>query len=159
MENQKAFIESLFSKKDRKKLWVPPAVTNGQIDLLREKIITWIHPSGHIGYVVYNDDGEFQAVILDRLSEKSTSAKACMCSWCMSVKTVRQMTMFSRKVSDNKSCGVMLCSDLDCLYSIANPGANAMRETLSPQEKRQRYYRNVENYIRGMAPGKCDIIQ
>ncbi|MCL1785950.1 MAG: FBP domain-containing protein [Alphaproteobacteria bacterium] len=147
MENQKEFIESLFSKKDRKKLWVLPAVTNKEIDLERERIVTWLHPSGHIGYVVYNDGEKISAFMMERLAEKSASNKACMCSWCLSVKSARNMTIFSRKLSETTSNGVMLCSDLNCLNSINNPGANAMRESLNAEEKRQRYYKNVESYM------------
>jgi len=148
MENQKEFIESLFSKKDRKKLWILPAITNKKIDLEQERIVTWIHPSGHIGYVIYNDGGTFIAFMLERLTSISVSTKVCMCSWCMSVKSAQQMTLFSKRLSENTSSGIILCSDLNCLNSINNPGANTMRETLTPEDKRQRYYNNVENYIR-----------
>ena len=147
MENQKEFVESLFSKKDRKKLWVLPAITKKEIDLEQEKIVTWIHPSGHIGYIIYNDGTKFSAFMMDRLTEKTQSNKVCMCAWCMSVKPVRQMKLFSKKTSENTSNSVMLCSDLNCLYSIENPGGDAMRETLTHEEKRRRYYKNVENYV------------
>ena len=147
MESQKEFIESLFSKKERKKLWVLPAITKKEIDLEREKIVTWIHPSGHMGYVLYNDGNKFFAFMLERLTDKSESNKVCMCAWCLSVKSLQNITTFSKRFSENSSNSVMLCSDLNCLNSISNPGAHVMRESLGLEDKRQRYYRNVESYI------------
>jgi len=116
--------------------------------LAAEKIVTWLHPSGHIGYVIYNDGNGFFGLMLERFTDKSASDKAAMCAWCMSVKLARQMALFSKKISENSSKGVTLCADLDCLHSVQNPGPHAMCETISAEEKRQRYYNNVGNYIR-----------
>ena len=150
MENQKKFVESLFSKKERKKLWVLPAITDKEIDLEQEKAVTWLHPSGHIGYIIYNDGENIFAFMMDRLIAKSESGKACMCSWCLSVKSAAEISLFSRKTSENTSSSIMLCSDLNCLHSVANPGMHSVRETLSVDEKRERYYKNIHNYVRIM---------
>jgi len=147
MKSQKDFIESLLSNKDRKRLWVLPAITKNEIDIQAEKVITWLHPSGHIGYVIYNNGEKISAFMLDKLTEKSSSNKACMCSWCLSIKPMWQMSLFSKKLSENKSHSVILCSDLNCLYSIGNPGMHAMRESLTIDEKTARYYKNLEDYI------------
>jgi hypothetical protein len=151
MKNQKEFVESLFSKKERKKLWILPAITNKEIDLEQEKVVTWLHPSGHMGYVIYNDGKNISAFMMDRLTEKSESGKASMCSWCLSVKPAAQISLFSRKTSENTSNSIMLCSDLDCLHSISNPGMHAVRETLSSDEKKERYFKNLHDYVRMMA--------
>jgi hypothetical protein len=147
MENQKKFVESLFSKKEQKKLWVLPAITKGEIDLDKERVVTWIHPSGHIGYVVYNDGAGFHGFMMDRLNEKAVSSKIGMCSWCLSVNSMSKLTMFTRKISDNTSLSVRLCTDLNCLESIKNINPNTMRETLTREEKELRYFKHLEEYI------------
>jgi len=154
MNNQKEFVESLFSKKERKKLWVLPAITNGEIDLEKERVVTWIHPSGHIGYVVYNDGGNFTAFMMDRLSDKSKSKKVVMCAWCLSIKPSANMTMFSRPTSDNSCFSVGLCAELNCLSSIRNINPDTMPETLTREQKEQRYFHNLESYISTYVRGK-----
>ncbi len=147
MENQKEFVETLFNKKDRKKLWVPPTITNKEIDLEKEQVVAWIHPSGHIGYVFYNNGVTPIAFMMDRSNPKSKSNKVCMCAWCLSVKSLSKMAMFSRQISDNNTLSLCLCSDLNCLSSIKDINPNTMPETITREQKEQRYLENLEDYI------------
>ena len=147
MKNQKEFVYSLFSKKEQKKLWVLPAITTGEIDLDNERVVTWLHPSKHIGYVIYHSGNDFYGFIMDRLNDKVTSKRVATCDWCLSVNNMSKLTMFSRKVSDNTSLSIHLCTDLNCLESIKNINPNTMRETLTREQKEQRYFMNLENYI------------
>ena len=147
MENQKEFVESLFNKKDKKKLWVLPEITKKEIDLEEEKVVSWIHPSGHLGYVIYNDNGVFTAFILERLIHKGTGNRVAMCSWCLSVRPQTALTMFSRKLNKTVTQSISLCGDLNCKNSIRNINENTMRETLTFEEKEERYADNVKKYI------------
>jgi len=147
MNNQKQFVETLFSKKDNKRLWVSQAITNGLIDLEFEQVVTWLHPSGHIGYIIYNDDGKFYGLMMDKMMISPGNNKAYMCSLCLSVRHAGQITLFSRPRSENISNSIMICADLNCLNSIANPGAHTVHETLTIDEKRQRYYKNILKYL------------
>ena len=147
MQNQKEFIQSLFNKKERKNLWILPAITNGDIDLEQTRVTTWLHPSGHIGYVVYNDGKNIWAFMMDRLISKQPSDKAGICDWCKSANHINRLAMFSLKTAENKTSGFYLCSDLDCLSSIKNPNQNSIQETLTREEKQSRYFNNLEAFI------------
>jgi len=148
MKNQKEFVQSLFSKKEQKNLWILPSITNGEVILENEKIVSWLHPSGHIGYMVYNDGNNIRAFMMDRMnSSKQASDKAGICDWCKSVNSINKLAMFSFKTTENKTVGFYLCSDLDCLSSINNPGPHSIRETLTREEKRIRYFHNFETFV------------
>jgi hypothetical protein len=143
MTNQKEFIQSLFSKKEQKRLWILPAITNGEIVLADHRVITWIHPSGHIGYVFYNG----KAFMMDRLVAKKSSDKAGICDWCKSANHMNKLAIFSLKTTENKTNGFYLCSDLDCLGTIKSPNQNSIFETLTPGEKQARYFNNLEKFV------------
>ena len=135
-------MKNLFSKKDQKKLWIPARCDTGQTDGVTSEIATWIHPSGHLGFVLYNGRG----IVFDRLKNKNAAAHADICAWCMTANSAASIALFTRKTSDDKTHGIRLCADLDCLSSIANPNPNSMPETLSRDARIARYYKNLERY-------------
>ena len=147
MTNQKDFLYSLFTKKEQGKLWILPAITNGDIDVHAERITTWLHPSGHLGYVIYNDGGNFTGIIFDRTQNKSLN-KSDICEWCRCVNSASRISLFTRKTSDNRAHGIRLCSDLDCMNSIKNPNPNSIPESLTRDEKIVRYFDNLNKYFK-----------
>ena len=144
MTNHKEIILNLFTKKEQKSVWIPPV-----IDIDAVPVATWIHPSGHLGFVIHNDGENLHGIMFDRLASVSTATagRASMCQWCKSVRNTGNVRLFTRRTSDNKSAGILLCSDLDCIASIKNPGADAFSESLTRTEKIERYYKNVKEYI------------
>jgi len=145
MNNNKLKILSLFDKKERKKVWLPDEIAKGEIDISKRKVTTWIHKSGHLAYVIYNSNGDFYAFMFDRFVH--SYGFPSMCDWCHSIKPLNLMGAFRFQLDKKTSLTITICSDLNCIESIKNPNHYTMRETLTINEKIERYYRNIENYI------------
>ncbi len=143
----KEIITAAFSAKDRKKLWIPASVSERE-DVTAQKVISWVHKSGHLGYAALNLDGHFSGITLS-CSPLTAQTKACMCDWCFSVYHASKISSFTLRKTPTLTVGYFLCSALNCLDRITSPDTNGvhnMRETLSKEDRIARYYNNVEKY-------------
>jgi hypothetical protein len=137
-------IPKLFEKKFRKKFWAPEKISNGSISIENREVTTWIHKSGHLGYMIYNDNGTFYTGVFERADIVGKNAH--MCPLCCSVNAGRKMASFRRSLSKTSSVAVTLCKDLDCEESIANVNPNTIRETLTKEDKIERYKHHVREF-------------
>lgn len=141
-------IKEAFSKKDKKKLWVAEALF-AMSDLDEREVFSWIHKSGHLGYMVLKGiEQGLSGIILERAPMKD-SRKVCMCDFCLSVYNVSKMSRFIYRRSKTEMVSHYLCSGLDCVERMSSADSNeihSMRETLSREERLLRYYDNVKNF-------------
>ena len=140
-------IVAAFSSKDRKKLWIPENIAAMQ-DISCQKVISWMHKSGHLGYVVIHRHNHFSGIIL-KSTPLTGNAKVCMCDWCLSVYNSSKVSSFSYRKSPTLTVSHLICSDLNCAQRILSSDTNnvhSMRETLSKESRITRYYDNIERY-------------
>lgn len=140
-------IREAFTKKDRKKLWVAETIVNNP-ELKERDAISWLHKSGHLGYLMLNRGDDISGIILETAPMKE-AGKVCMCDFCLSVYNTSKMSRFTYRKSKTESVSHYLCSGLDCVDRITNPDSNeihSMRETLSKEERIERYYERVEEF-------------
>lgn len=138
----KDLIATAFSQRDRRKLWIP----DGLADQSDANILSWVHRSGHVGYAVYKNSG----IVLSRTNMTSPN-KVCMCDWCLSVYHSTRMASFSYRKDQTSTVSFYLCSELDCVKRMQSPETNDvhnMRETLSKEERLQRYQDRVGEFWR-----------
>jgi hypothetical protein len=152
MDN-KEFILSAFSKKQQKKLSIPRNILE-QEDLRQKRIITWIDIGKNLGIIILNAPDLFKGMVLGR--GKMNPGKVVMCSFCLGVYPASQMAFFTYETTENgkmHSVGHYACAGLDCEKRLLDPNTNnvhSMRETLTKDEKVERYYANVEKFFRDM---------
>lgn len=147
MTDNKNIITAAFSPKNRKKLWIPSHISSME-DISSRKVISWIHKSGHLGYMILNLRGQFSGLIMS-CNPLTGKAKACMCDWCLSVYNASKISSFTLRKTPTLTVGHFICSGLDCEQRILSPDTNnvhSMRETLSKEERISRYHENVEKY-------------
>ncbi len=83
----------------------------------------WLHPSGHLGYVVVASEQGLQGMQLRRSLNHSARPRTRMCSWCHHVYRSRGTALFSASVvgSDGRRfIGNHICRNLDCSLRIRN---------------------------------------
>jgi hypothetical protein len=104
----------------------------------------WIHPGGHMGYVVMPIHGELRSLRLRRTLSSSARPRTHMCSWCHHVYRGRGTAMFSTYVQgsdERRLIGNHICSQLDCSLRIRNLTSDPptyMPETIELARKVQR---------------------
>lgn len=69
-------ILSAFSKRERKEIKLPDLEL---IDWENLDFLGWLHPSGHLGFVVYESPTRVQGIVLERNTQPS-SGGIRMCS-------------------------------------------------------------------------------
>lgn len=115
-----AEIRQLFARQSAAELTLPD-LTNvdwGVLDYLG-----WLHPSGHLGYVVTKEDQTLHGLQLRRSLNHSARPRTHMCSWCHHVYRSRGTALFSTTVvgSDGRRfIGNHICRNLDCSLRIRN---------------------------------------
>lgn len=143
-------IISSFRKKDVKNLKLPDLniVEWENIDYLG-----WLHPSGHLGFMVYELDSILIGLVLDKTTPGTKNAK--MCSLCLTIHSGNGVSMFSTQVHSkpNTKHGIYVCSNLHCSLYVRNKKdlpVNQMRETISIDDKICRLNSNLDNFFRGI---------
>ncbi len=136
-----------FSKKERKEIKFPDLES---IDWDNLDFLGWIHPSGHLGYVVYELPTRLRGIILERNSGIASTGIR-MCSWCLTLHFSSGVKLFTYKIpNSNITIGDYICADLQCslyLRGIKKTGISPMQETLSIEEKIERCRRNIEKFF------------
>jgi hypothetical protein len=141
-------ILSSFSKESRKKIFLPNL---DSIDWENLDYLGWIHPSEHLGYIVYELFGKLQGLILERNPKPPPTGKIKMCSWCYTLNFSSNIRLFTYQIPNKKiSIGNYICANLDCsLYirGIKKTYVTQMPETLTLSEKIERLHRNLKNFF------------
>ena|GEM_PF-5543527 len=73
-----------------------------------------------------------------------------MCDWCLSVYPVSRIAQLGYQQTKTRSVGLYACGQLDCVDRILSPDTNnvhSMRETLTKEQKIQRYYARIGNFF------------
>lgn len=136
----------LLHRRDAKNFKLPPGFE--KMDLSTVEFLAWKHPSGHRGYILENETGTPRIWVLE-CETKSTNSKPAMCSLCCTVKSGSGTKMFSYRPDNNRNkiVGFYLCSDLNCVENVTAVNPNSMRETITPDEKRQRMLSNLHGIV------------
>ena len=104
----------------------------------------WLHPSGHLGYVVVASEQGLQGMQLRRSLNHSARPRTRMCSWCHHVYRSRGTALFTASVvgSDGRRfIGNHICRNLDCSLRIRNLASDTptyLPETIHIEHKIQR---------------------
>lgn len=140
-------ILSAFSKRERKEIKLPDLEL---IDWENLDFLGWIHPSGHLGFVVYEFPTRVRGIVLERNTQAS-SGGIRMCSWCYTLNIASGVRLFTYQIPKTKiTIGDYLCADLQCslyLRGIKKTDITQMRESLSVSEKIQRCKSNIEKFF------------
>ncbi|MFT4677886.1 MAG: hypothetical protein ACJAX5_001550 [Patiriisocius sp.] len=114
----------------------------------------WIHPSGHLGYMVTpiaND--ELRGIVLRRAISTTKRPRMEMCSWCNHVHKRNGTAMFSVVVKgsdERRTIGNRMCRNLDCSLRIRNLSSDPpsyMMETLHLESKVQRLQNAIYRFL------------
>lgn len=120
------------------------------IDWNDTDFLGWIHPSGHLGYILEDLTGTHRLWIFDCNPKQSSTKRAAMCSICFSIQKSQPGTkIFShpKLKQKNHSYGQYICSDLNCNKWVRVINQNTMREDLSIEERRLRMLINLEKFL------------
>jgi len=113
----------------------------------------WLHPSGHLGYVVFPVHGELRALKLRRFANHGTSRRTHMCSWCNHVYRGSGTAMFSTEVvgtDGRRSIGNYICRNLDCSLRIRNLSSDPptyLPETINLNQKVTRLENSITQFL------------
>jgi len=116
----------------------PPTIPNlARVDWDVLDYFGWIHPAGHLGYVVIPlANEEIRGLVLRRSMASVRKPRFEMCSWCNHVHRSSGTAMFSvvvRGSDDRKTIGNQMCRNLDCSLRIRNMSSDPpsyMNETI-----------------------------
>ena len=120
----------------------------------------WIHPSGHLGYLVtpLGNEEELRGIKLRRALSSNRIKRYEMCSWCNHVHKSAGTAMFSivvRGSDERRTIGTQLCKNLDCSLRIRNLTSDPpsyMNETMHVNNK---VYRLQNALYRMMYRANC----
>ncbi len=137
-----------FPKKERSLVKMPDLT---DIDWCTRDFLGWLHPSGHLGYIVYELDGVLVGLVLEKTRALSQRPKSC--ALCLTMHGGRYVNLFTAKTARNKerSVGQYICHDLLCsLYirGLKAPTASQMAEHMNSHAKSRRLITNLEAFIR-----------
>jgi len=114
----------------------------------------WIHPSGHLGYVVLvsPQDGGLTGVVMRRLLRSSARVRLDMCCLCHHVHRLDGTAMFTvteKGSQGRRTIANVVCKNLDCslrLRNLVSPGS-LMAETLYPEAKIWRLQKTLHRWL------------
>jgi hypothetical protein len=123
-----------FREIDRDEVQLPSTL---KFPLAVKNFTSWIEPSGHRVYLVFEREsqGEAVGVVFQRTRGNSEAAPA-MCQWCNAVRGGSGVSLLTASVDKNHRIGIHLCSDLKCgEHENGTPSVHDLRESLSKTEK------------------------
>jgi len=137
-----------FPPKERRKVKIPNLE---KVDWENLDFLGWVHPSGHLGYIVYEfPNGLIRGIVLER-SPVALGRGARMCSLCYTINTASQIRLFTYRIpGTNITIGNYFCADLQCsLYirKIKEPILAQMQESLTISQKAERCKKNLEEFF------------
>lgn len=115
----------------------------------------WIHPSGHLGYMVapLASEEERRGIVLRRALTHASRPRMEMCGWCNHVHKRNGTAMFSvvvKGTDERRTIGNRMCRNLDCSLRIRNLASDPpsyMMETLNLQAKVHRLQNSVYRFL------------
>ncbi len=114
----------------------------------------WVHPSGHLGFVVLQspNDGQIRGIRLSRMKRNAKKPRMEMCTWCHHVHKANGTAMFTVQVKGSEgrhTLGNVICKDLDCSLRIRNliQPDSFMRESLYPPAKVWRMQQTMHRWL------------
>ncbi len=143
-------IIASFQKKERSLVKMPDLTG---IDWDKMDFLGWLHPSSHVGYVVYELDGAVVGLVLEKTKALSQRPKSC--AICLTMHGGRFVNLFTVKNAKNKDrvIGQYFCHDLKCSLYIRGekaPTATQIMEHMTIDEKAKRLVSNLEAFIRSV---------
>lgn len=145
-------IKKLVPKKHIKNFKLPKDFD--KIDWSKKNFLGWIHPSGHLGYILEDFEESHRLWIFD-CNTSNNNSTASMCSICLSIhgrgKTGTNIFSIQDPVNKNTRNGYYICADLGCDTRVMEINENSMRETLTTEDKVIRMLINLENLIKYQA--------
>jgi len=140
-------IVSSFPIKERKKLKI---LDLQKINWELLDFLGWIHPSGHLGYIVYEFPYSLRGVVSER-NQKLIGNAVKMCSLCYTIHNHTNVRLFTYKIpNSNITIGDYFCADLQCsLYirKIKDPMVARIEENLTISQKIERCKTNLEKFF------------
>lgn len=123
-----------FRSMERDQVHIP---SNLKFPLPVKNYLSWIEPSGHRAYLVFEDPENQKLLgVVFRRTAPNLDYGPVMCDWCRSVRGRGMVTMMTATVSRDRQVGVYLCSDLNCDEELRKPpGVNDLRESLDIGER------------------------
>jgi hypothetical protein len=110
----------------------------------------WIHPSGHLGYIVYEFSSGLRGIVLER-NQKTLIQGVGICALCYTIQGASNIRLFTYKVpNSNIIIGDYFCGDLQCsLYirKIKDPMVARIEENLNIDQKIERCKINLEKFF------------
>ena len=114
----------------------------------------WVHPSGHLGFVVFQspNNGRTCGVRMSRAKRSRKKQRIEMCSWCHHVHKPNGTAFFTVSVKGSegrRSLGNFFCKDLDCSLRIRNilQPNSLMSETLYEPAKVWRLQTSMHRWL------------
>ena len=124
-------IASSFHYKERKKVKLP------ELEKINWEVLDFlgrVHPSGHLGYIVYEFPLGLRGIVLER-NLKPISEGTRMCTLCCTVHKASNIRLFTYRIlHSNIIIGDYFCADLECsLYirKIKDPMVARIEENLT----------------------------
>ncbi len=148
-------IVSLFPRQPRRDLAVPDLTP---VDWGVMDYFGWIHPSGHLGFVVYAGLAEPVGLKLGRIAPPATRRRGRMCSWCHHMHHSNGTAMYSATVAGSdgrRIVGNVMCRQLDCSLRIRNlcsDPPSTMPETIDVQAKVARLEYSLQRFVQRVKP-------
>lgn len=141
-------ILALYTKREQRELRTPDL---SKIDWENLDYFGWKHPSGHLGYMIYEYLGDLRGLVLTP-TRGSGRLISKICSWCAIPQLGDGITLFSTpsKTDSNRSVGNYACADLQCsLYirGLKQTGSAKLNETLTIPERSSRLRANLNNFF------------
>lgn len=138
-------VLALVPRRERKDFKLPRDFDQIKWDTI--EFLSWKHLSGHRAYLLENESGKPRLWVFE-CGIRSTSKHPSMCGLCNSIKKGSGVELFTHR-SDDKTrvIGFYFCSDLDCVDCVEKTNPNSMRETISPEKKRERMLENLHGVL------------
>jgi hypothetical protein len=142
-------VVAAFQRKDD--LYIPDLESIRWADL---DYLGWVHPSGHLGFVVLQspNSGDLRGVRMRRSLRTARRPRLEMCSWCHHVHKARGTAIFTVSVRGSEgrhTMGNAVCRDLDCSLRIRNlkDSVSFMSESMYEPAKVWRMQQSMHRWL------------
>jgi hypothetical protein len=130
---------------DRDEVQIP---SNFKFPLAIKDYLTWVEPSGHRVYLVFEDvsSGKPLGVVFQR-TRGAGETPAAMCQWCHTVRPGPAVGLLTAAADRDHRIGIHLCSNLNCRENaLAPPNVHDLRESLGKYEKLHRILSRMSDF-------------
>ena len=142
-------VKAAFGPNDE--LWLPAFE---DIEWHHRDFLSWIHPSGHLGYIVTRspNDGNLHGVVLRRHERRPRAARLDMCSICHHVHAMGGAAMFTlaeKGSGGRRTLSNVVCGDLGCslrIRGLVTP-KSYMQENLYLEAKIWRILQHLHRWL------------